>query len=130
MISSKVINLFKKLFLCSNFKYKKSEQIIIKKIITKGSALIIDVGFYVSDSGASDYSIDFKVKRGKIYKKCIGKMKKNEDTYMFNKFKLTPITSSVFIRVKKSYLSVNPSNFEIYSILLVKKLPKYKVIKI
>jgi hypothetical protein len=125
MIFFKTINFFRRLFININYKSKKTTNVIIK-----GSTLIVDVGTYVSDSGVSDYSITFKVKKGKIYKKCISKMKKNEDTYMFNKFKLTPITNSVFIKVKKYYLGANPNYVEIYNILLVKKLPKYKVIKI
>ena len=123
MVFSKIISFFKRFLKGSNVKSKKPI-----KIITKGSILIIAVGTYVSDSGSSDYSVNFKIKKGKVYKKCIRKMRINEDTYMFNTFELKPITFSAFLEVRKTYLSSN--YFEVYNILLVKNLKKYKVIKI
>lgn len=125
MLFSKVYSFLKKYFNRYNSKYKKS-----KSFTNKGSILIIDVGTYVSDSGVSDYSTSFKIKKGQVNKVCISKMKKNEDTYMFNTFKLIPVTKSVFIEVKKHYLSGNPNYFEIYNIQLLKNIKKQKVIKI
>ena len=125
MLFSKVYSFFKKYFNKYNPKYNKS-----KSFTNKGSILIINVGTYVSDSGVSDYSTSFKIKKGQVNKICISKMKKNEDTYMFNTFKLIPVTKLVVIEVKKHYLSGNLNYFEIYNIQLLKNIKKQKVIKI
>jgi len=99
-----------------------------KRLNYKTKVLEVNVGTYIDDGiGSNDYFIDFKVKRGKVHKKCIRAMKKNELTYKFNTLRLTPITDSAFVKVKKVR---NGGNTEIYNVILIKQLKKWKKIKI
>ncbi len=67
-----------------------------------GNVLELDVGRYLEDEAhGNDYAISFKVKRGRVKKTVLRRMKKHENTYMFNRLELTPITQSAYVVVIK-----------------------------
>jgi len=69
-----------------------------------GNELQLEVGSYLDDNfGMNDYDFYYKVKWGRIQRKCIKKMKKGEDAYRFNTYKITPKTNSVDLIAVKKY---------------------------
>lgn len=121
----KLLKLIRNLFSVS----KEDKNYKVKSYKTK--VLIVNVGTYIDDGvGSNDYWINFKVKKGKVHKRCIRAMKKGENTHMFNTLKLTPVTDSAFVRVKKIYPPRSGGYTEIYNINLIKHIKKWRKVEI
>ncbi len=97
--------------------------------VSIGKSLFLRKGSYQDNNvGLSDYSVYYKVKSGRVEEKIIQKMERNEDTNMFNKVKITPITHKAFIKVTKRYQHGN--RFEIWNVLLIKNNRRLRDISI
>jgi len=84
-----------------------------KQKIYPCNVLRLNNGIYASDSGYGDYSISYKIIRGKVNKTILKAMKKNEDTDMFNFIELKPITEKAIIKIYKNPQCQNHSDIPI-----------------
>lgn len=114
----KIVNFFKRFVRTNNTRQSK---------VLRGNSVIVDLGYRADDNiGMTDYKRYYKVKKGKIDRKLIKHMPKNEQVNFFNTYELTPTTTSAYVVVIEKYLSKPPPiPTKIWKVNLNKKQIRY-----
>ena len=109
-----IINFFKRLVRTENTRQIK---------VLHGNSVIVDLGYRADDNiGMTDYKRYYKVKKGKINRKLIRHMPKNEQVDFFNTYELTPTTNSAYVVIIEKDLSKpQPTPTKIWRVNLNKK---------
>jgi len=100
--------------------------------VLHGNSVIVELGHRADDSiGMTDYKRYYNVKKGKIYRKLIRHMPKNEQVNFFNTYELTPITDSAYLVIVEKYLSKpQPMPTKIWRVNLTKRNTNSKFVKL
>lgn len=74
-----------------------------KSKLSIANALILKEGRYCAENfdNCNDFEVRLKIKSGSIKRTLLKKMRKGEDTYMFNIYKITPKTTKALVLVIK-----------------------------
>jgi hypothetical protein len=83
--------------------------------------LRLNMGYYASDGGYGDYSIKYKVIKGRVKRKILKCKKLGEDTNMFDFIELKPTTPKAIVKVFKNPKCQNHSDNPIKKFFILKK---------
>lgn len=100
--------------------------------ILHGNSVIVNIGYRADDSiGMTDYKRYYKVKKGKIYRKLIKHMPRNEQVNFFNTYELIPITDFVYLVItEKPMCRSQQMPTRIYRINLKKANKPFKKLRV